>query len=66
MSGGCLHCAHRWERVVGLMEVPGYPDEMIERTVSECRRFPPQRGFWGTSYPRAIGKCAEFTPKVTQ
>ena len=58
----CKDC--KWARVITkIMEVMGEDMDVIDRI--ECRRFPPSRTFWGSSFPTTTEVCGEFSRNGT-
>lgn len=59
----CAECKHSVFVVDGVIEVPGYPDEFLDRGHTECRRMPPVPTFWGTKFPTVTEPCGEWEPR---
>jgi len=56
MTKECNNCTYS-KPVTGLIEVPGYPDELFEIIKSyNCHRYP--ASFLG--WPKARGLCGEY------
>ena len=56
-------CAHLHKAVIGIIECSMVPDGYVDRLKFECRRMPPQRGFWSDGYPDAVCPCGEYKEK---
>ena len=59
MGKTCETCQHRTEVHAGMFE---YAGEFVDRLAYECRRYPPQKTFWGQSFPAAKEACGEHQP----
>ena len=60
----CSKCIHSVFVVDGVMEVPGYPGEYLDRGHTECRKMPPVPTFWGSRFPTVTDPCSEFKSRV--
>ena len=59
MTDTCETCRFRYVATLGWIECAFAPDGFIERTRTECRRYPPVKTFMGWSYPIANRRCGE-------
>lgn len=59
----CVTCKYSFAEYIGMYE---YNGEFYDRTNLVCRRYPPAKSFWGTSYPDAIAPCGEYKPRGIQ
>lgn len=63
MAERCEVCRFSAWRVTGVVECSMHPDGWVDIHRFECRRFPPQRGFWADRYPTPTEPCGEFQPR---
>lgn len=62
----CSDCKHSYaiEKLYDPADICGLPHDAEPFAVieyHECRRFPPIATFWGSTFPKALAVCGEFS-----